>query len=166
MINKPALKYLFFAVFIVYVLLLSKYILFTRMHTDAGHYLSMGHIRSSINKGIHKANLKPFATIKLMYNNGRMRTESQFKNLGGNLLGFVPMGIFLPLLFKRLRSFVAVVIVVFAISLAYEIIQLCTGLGVFDIDDLILNTAGGVIGFIIHFFATLIYRQPAVSPKV
>ena len=105
--------------------------------------------------------MTPFKTIKLMYRGRNISTESQYKNLGGNLLGFMPLGIFMPLLFKRLRSFAAVIAVIFAISLAYEIIQLCTGLGVFDVDDLILNTAGGIIGFILHFLATLIYRHPA-----
>ena len=166
MINKPALKYFLFALFIIYMLLLSKYILFTRMHTDPENYISITHIKTSINSGLRKANMKPFKTIKLMYNGGRISTESQYKNLGGNLLGFVPLGIFLPLLFKRLKSFAAVIAVVFAVSLAYEIIQLCTGLGVFDVDDLILNTAGGIIGFIVHFFAALIYRQPVAKATV
>jgi len=136
------------------------------MHTDPEHYISLSHIKTSFNKGIQKANMKPFKTIKLMYNSGRISTESQYKNLGGNLFGFVPLGIFLPLLFKRLKSFVAVIAVVFAVTLAYEIIQLCTGLGLFDVDDLILNTAGGIIGFIVHFFAALIYRQPAAKTSV
>lgn len=116
--------------------------------------------------GLQKANMQPFKTIKLMYKGRHIDTEFQYKNLGGNLLGFVPMGIFLPLLFKRLRPFVAVIIVVFAGSLAYELVQLCTGLGVFDIDDLILNTAGGMLGFIIHFCATIIYRQPVRKTTV
>lgn len=160
MINKPALKYFFFTLFIIYMLLLSAYILFIRMHADPENYISIKHIKTSINEGLQKANMKPFKTIKLMYKGRHIDTGFQYRNLGGNLLGFVPMGIFLPLLFKRLRSFAAVIIIVFAVSLTYECIQLCTGLGVFDVDDLILNTAGGIIGFIVHFFAALIYRQP------
>jgi len=164
MVDKPALKYVLFAVFIIYLVLLSKYVLFTRMHTHPENYISLTHIKTSISSGIRKANLEPFETIKLMYHGGRINTEWQYKNLGGNLLGFVPLGILLPLLFKRLRSFSAVIVVVFAFSLAYELTQLCTGLGVFDVDDLILNTAGGIIGFIAHFCATLIYRQPLTKP--
>ena len=89
-----------------------------------------------------------------------MDTEYQYKNLGGNLLGFVPLGILLPLLFRRFNSLFSVTALVFVVSLSYELIQLCTGLGIFDVDDLILNTAGGVIGFAAHFCATIIYRQP------
>src|SRR6478736_4764510 len=124
MIHKPVLKFFLFALFIIYMLLLSKYILFTRMHTNPENYISIQHIKASVSKGMRKANMKPFKTIKLMYRGGRISTESQYKNLGGNLFGFVPLGIFLPLLFKRLKSFVAVIAVVFAVSLAYEMIQL------------------------------------------
>jgi glycopeptide antibiotics resistance protein len=98
-----------------------------------------------------------------MYNVKYIHTDYQYKNLGGNLLGFVPLGIFLPLLFRRLKLFPTVIAVVFIVSLGYELIQLYTGLGIFDIDDLILNTGGGMIGFIIHFCVTLIYRQPLVK---
>lgn len=164
MIEKPALKYFLFTLFIIYLLLLSKYILFTRMHGHADRYVSLAHIRSSVKSGMDKANLEPFKTIKLMYHDGHINTSLQYKNLGGNLFGFVPLGICLPLLFKRCRRFFPVMVIVFMISLAYECIQLCTGLGLFDVDDLILNTAGGIIGFIIHFFAALIYRQPQGKP--
>ncbi|HEX5152086.1 MAG TPA: VanZ family protein [Parafilimonas sp.] len=161
--NKTTIKYLLFFLFLIYMLLLSKYILFTRMHTAPENYFSWKHIQASVKKGMNTANLKPFRTIKLMYYGKYIHTDYQYKNLGGNLLGFVPLGIFIPLLFRRLRIFPAVVAVVFLISLGYELIQLSTGLGIFDIDDLILNTTGGIIGFIIHFCATLIYRQPLVT---
>src|SRR5215813_111882 len=133
--NKATIKYLLFILFIMYMLLLSKYILFTRMNTAPENYFSWKHIQTSITKGVKKANLKPFHTIKLMYTGKYMQTDYQYKNLGGNLLGFVPLGIFLPLMFRRLRVFPAVIAVVFMVSFGYEFIQLCTGLGIFDIDD-------------------------------
>jgi glycopeptide antibiotics resistance protein len=158
-IDKPIVKYVLFAVFIIYMLLLSKYILFTRVHTNPENYFSLKHIKASIDKGKRSANLQPFKTIKFMYYGKYLPEDFQIRNLGGNLLGFAPLGILLPLLFKRLRSFLPVVITIFAVSLSYELIQLCTGLGIFDVDDLILNTSGGIIGFIIYFCATLIYGQ-------
>lgn len=133
------------------------------MHINPENYFSLKHIQASIVKGVHSANLRPFHTIEYMYRGKYLTAEFQYKNLGGNLLGFVPLGIFLPLLFRRLRSFTVVVAFVFMISLGYELIQLCTGLGFFDIDDIILNTAGGMIGYILHFFASIIYRQPLVK---
>jgi len=164
--DKTTIRYLLFVLFILYMLLLSKYILFTRMHSSPEDYFSWQHIQSSISRGKRKANLEPFHTIKQVYDGKYMTTEYRYKNLGGNLLGFVPLGIFLPLLFRRLRLFPASIVVVFIVSLVYELIQFCTGLGIFDVDDLTLNTAGGMIGFFIHFCATIIYRQPVARTSM
>ena len=76
MINKPAIKYFLFALFIIYILLLSKYILFTRMHTNPENYISVKHIKASIDRGLQKANMEPFKTIKLMYKGRHINTES------------------------------------------------------------------------------------------
>ncbi|MGI8386841.1 VanZ family protein [Robertmurraya sp. P23] len=40
-----------------------------------------------------------------------------------------------------------IIIATFCLSLTYEIVQLVFELGSFDVDDLILNTLGGVIGY-------------------
>ncbi|MDR1541302.1 MAG: VanZ family protein [Clostridiales bacterium] len=67
--------------------------------------------------------------------------------LAGNLVGFAPLGFFLPSLFSRqrkLRVFLVAAVVVIAIL---EATQLLTMRGSFDIDDIILNVAGACIGF-------------------
>ena len=74
--------------------------------------------------------------------------------VGGNVLMFVPLGIMLPLLSERLRRLPAAVLVLAACSVAIELAQLVVGLAVaghlyrvVDVDDVILNVAGGLIGF-------------------
>ena len=79
-----------------------------------------------------------------------MREEYKYDNIGGNIIGFIPFGILLPVLFLSLRKIWKTVFTVFCISLLFETTQLLTGLGVFDVDDLILNTAGGLLGYIIY----------------
>jgi glycopeptide antibiotics resistance protein len=96
---------------------------------------------------MHHANLKPFATIKL-YLNSHGNPEYAMNNLLGNTIGFIPLGILLPLLFTRLRSAVATIFCVLIFSLAFETFQLFSMLGIFDVDDLILNTLGGAIGYL------------------
>ena len=61
-------------------------------------------------------------------------------NLMGNLILFAPMGVFLPAVYKssRLKHILIMVIVLILI----ETVQLITGLGIFDIDDILLNFAG------------------------
>ncbi|MEI9808853.1 MAG: VanZ family protein [Bacteroidota bacterium] len=56
----------------------------------------------------------------------------------------------MPLLFPFFRRFIWLTGTVFMISLLFETTQLVAGIGVFDVDDLILNTAGGIIGFILY----------------
>jgi glycopeptide antibiotics resistance protein len=67
--------------------------------------------------------------------------------LVGNLVGFAPLGVFLPMLFARPRKFGAFLITVILALIGLELVQLLTMRGSFDIDDIILNTAGACFGF-------------------
>lgn len=90
-------------------------------------------------------NWRPFTTIwsYLNWAEWDMGALSQAAvNIGGNLAAFAPCGVFLPLLFRRLRRFWAFFLAMTAAIVLVELIQLATGTGVCDIDDLILNLAG------------------------
>lgn len=71
-----------------------------------------------------------------------------FINLGGNILLFIPIGYFLPRLWKPMRNFFAFFLTCFLTITLVELIQLVTLLGSLDIDDLILNLAGMLVGYI------------------
>ena len=71
-------------------------------------------------------------------------------NVIGNAAMFIPSGIVLPIIYKRLDSFIKVVLAGGGISLCIEIIQLPFSVRVSDVDDLILNTAGVIIGYGIY----------------
>jgi glycopeptide antibiotics resistance protein len=58
----------------------------------------------------------------------------------GNLVLLMPMGIFLPALFKSSRLKHCLIVLIGLILI--EVLQLITGCGVFDIDDIILNYVG------------------------
>ena len=49
---------------------------------------------------------------------------------------------------------------VFCISLLFELFQLYTGIGVFDVDDLLLNTCGGMIGYLLYKIARRLMTEP------
>lgn len=63
-----------------------------------------------------------------------------------NIVLFVPLGFFLPLLYKRFHSIKAVITTGFLFSLSVELLQLFDW-GTTDINDLITNTAGTCLGF-------------------
>lgn len=71
-------------------------------------------------------------------------------NIVGNFAMFIPTGIMLPLIYKNMDSMKKVVFTGGAISLAIEIIQLPFSVRASDVDDLILNTAGCLAGYVIY----------------
>src|SRR6187551_924050 len=100
-------------------------------------------------------NLQPFKTIDIYQTLG--------KQILGNFVMLLPLGIYLPLLYTRLRkaySFFAVLFICFLVSIGIELLQLATSYRSTDIDDVILNTLGGCTGFIIYLLIKTI-----ISPK-
>lgn len=69
------------------------------------------------------------------------------KNLLGNLLPFVPFGFLLPIAYPRIKAFFKVFVVGIFAVLFIEIFQYMTRLGSFDVDDIILNMVGVLIGY-------------------
>ena len=80
-------------------------------------------------------------------------------NLLGNVVGFVPFGFMLPLIVRRARGFFLITLLGFALSLFVEVVQLITKVGCFDVDDLILNTLGAAVGYILFAVCHLIDDQ-------
>lgn len=74
----------------------------------------------------------------------------------GNILAFVPISFLLAILYPRLQKFRNNLLTMFSISLCVEFIQLCINLmtdiqnRAVDINDLILNSLGGVIGYLVY----------------
>lgn len=70
------------------------------------------------------------------------------RNAFGNIFLMVPLGFLLPLLLKkRINKWWKAVCCSVGLSLVIEIIQLISHRGYFDIDDIILNSVGCVIGW-------------------
>lgn len=67
-----------------------------------------------------------------------------------NILLFVPLGYMLPCIFRKLQKALCVVVLIgFVCSLLTETIQLVTHLGWFDLDDLLNNTIGCIVGVVL-----------------
>lgn len=150
--NRRLYIFLAWMIFALYGALLTKNILFK--HGNYRYYKSYfknEYTHYSEKKGWKKANKVPFHTINMYYRNGHIESENAKYNLFGNLIGFVPFGILLPLLFRRMRHLLLTTLVGFGLSLLYEYTQLKTGLGYFDVDDLLLNTAGTLAGYILFW---------------
>lgn len=71
-------------------------------------------------------------------------------NVVGNVAVFIPLGWSVPFLYQRVKSFWQILILSFGISLLAETMQLILKVGCFDVDDLLLNTLGGCMGYGIY----------------
>ena len=73
-----------------------------------------------------------------------------WSSLALNILLFVPLGMLTPIVIKSFGSLKKNFIFAFLLSLSIEILQIITKKGWFDVDDVINNTLGTVIGFILY----------------
>lgn len=79
-------------------------------------------------------------------------------NLAGNVLAFIPFGVLVPAISHRMRKLPVVVALSFLLSLVVETLQLLFRVGSFDVDDLLLNTIGGLLGFFVFRIANYLRR--------
>jgi glycopeptide antibiotics resistance protein len=99
-------------------------------------------------------NIVPFQTIrhyKKQYELFKLHLPTAYgieAQIYGNILIFIPFGFMLPILFKRFRNPLLSIGLVLFLSLMVESIQRVFRIGQFDVDDIILNATGGIIGFV------------------
>lgn len=91
------------------------------------------------------ANFIPFKTI-LPYLFGSGGLIIGGINLIGNIILLVPIGFMVPFIYKRI-SWIESIILAIASGLFIEVMQVILRVGIFDIDDVILNAFGVIIGY-------------------
>lgn len=79
-------------------------------------------------------------------------------NLVGNVVAFIPFGALIRWVINRRVNWYHVVGYTFLFSLSVELLQLVAKVGAFDVDDLILNTLGGLIGYFVYYILRWIDR--------
>jgi glycopeptide antibiotics resistance protein len=92
-----------------------------------------------------------YFTFQEKYTNGLF-------NIGGNLLAFMPLGVLLPLALPHFRNIARVGRAALVLSGAMELVQWVTATGTCETDDLLLNGAGALMGFMIIRY--LLLRSP------
>ena len=105
-------------------------------------------------------NLELFKEIKRFWMYRSLLTPEAFiTNLVGNVFAFSPFGFLLPVMTEKKRGLIKVVLGSFLFSLIIESCQYIFKVGVSDVDDLLLNTIGGLIGYIIYKISVTSYRS-------
>lgn len=129
-------------VFIIYVLLLYKLLTNVELNSSSGY------------------NLVPFTEI-LRYKFG---SDLFLYNVVGNIIMFIPFGYFVSM-YIRASKFSHILVVSLISSLTVEIVQYQIGRS-FDIDDILLNVVGAVLGFLLYIALCAIKKHlPRVLQK-
>ncbi|MEH6944090.1 VanZ family protein [Bacillus sp. JJ722] len=127
--------------FLFYFLLLVKF-----------SFWGVGAFPSRMNPGYSDVshNITPFKSIiNYLLNFEHYNFNTWFYNTFGNVLLFLPLGILISLVFVNVKHFSQVMYLSLFVSFSVEVAQYITALGVFDVDDIILNTLGSILGFLI-----------------
>lgn len=139
---------IFLFLFLVYLALLIKVILFKySIHMIMNILKSKDKMPLSF-RIIH-SNFVPTKTI-IYYLSGKQGFRTARQNILGNIIAFAPFGFLLPIVVRKAKKFKYTVAVAFLLSLIFEIIQLLSATGEFDIDDIILNVIGSICGYIVY----------------
>jgi len=134
------LDILLYLVFVCYLFLL-LILLFRRSHS------------------VRSLNLIPFYSIYgYLAGDDKVMRAFAVSNVLGNIVIFVPLGIYITL-FNHKAKRIQTVLLVFLFSLIVEIIQYSFRVGIGDIDDIILNVFGGVIGLGIYQLLWMILKD-------
>lgn len=101
--------------------------------------------------------LVPFQTIIEYVRNARVINDWFVKNLACNVIMFMPYGFLVPC-FSKIRG-CKLIASGCLLSVFIEILQYITALGQMDIDDVILNTFGTILGYAGFFIIRYMKRK-------
>lgn len=116
----------------------------------------------------YRYNLHLFKEIKRFWNyRHTLGWKPVCINLLGNIAAFMPFGFFVPLLRKKHCGFFQCTVFSAAFSLFVETAQLVFKVGAFDVDDIVLNTIGGMAGYLLfcHGFLQISGRKQKDGPS-
>jgi len=137
--------------FIFYVILFLSIIVFK--------YVSPLELLSNNRPDYRSTNLVPFRTIRsYLTGNADISRTVILNNVLGNIGLFIPLGIYLQL-FKRNKRIPASFLTILIISLSVEIIQFIFAIGAADVDDILLNCMGGIIGILCYRLLTVFMKD-------
>ena len=107
-------------------------------------------------EGLSTANFTPFKTITMYIRYYRMTSINSFENLFGNILVFIPFGYLLPFVHPACKNGFILLANAFVFVVGIEVFQLFSAFGAFDVDDILLNCLGAVIGSLVfHLYMFL-----------
>lgn len=134
-------------IFFIYLLIVIRLIIF-KYPWEQMKAIAASWEKNVILEGLDTANFTLFKTIR-MYIDYSYKLNS-FENLAGNIVVFVPFGFLFPYVIKWGKNFLVMLFHAFLLVLGIEVFQLFSAFGAFDVDDILLNCFGAVIGYVFY----------------
>ena len=167
-INRKKRNRLYVIVFILYMVFLMYFLFFSDLFGRTVVYED------------YRYNLEPFKEIQRFCTTVKEKDYLMFLiNIVGNVALFIPFGYLFSTLNekrkrKRVLSFFLMFFWTLVFCMAVETCQLVSKVGVFDIDDIILNVSGAVLGFVAYTivrmrreaFARRLYESAVRNPRL
>ena len=155
--NLYIVNILIYILFVVYLVLLF-YLVFFRYRV-IGNLSTVFNVKNYKYYFRYSINIVPFKTItEYLLNPHNLSFRIRCTNILGNILAFIPFGFFSTVIFKKLRGTKQIITVSCMFSLCIEVIQLIFLVGSFDVDDIILNTTGGFLGYLLFILFKQSYK--------
>lgn len=110
-----------------------------------------------VERRIKQGNYIPLNTIG-KYISGKEDNEETLNKLLLNFVLYIPLGFLIATLIKSNRNFSDLTMSVITFGVIFGLVKIIGGFGVFNIDELILNAIGGIIGYIIYIIGAKIYK--------
>lgn len=138
--NKKNRRFLHLLFFIVYLVLLFYFFFFADV---------LGRTQG---EGVYRFNLTLFKEIRRFIEYYDVVGRKAFGlNIVGNIIVFIPFGYFMGVFMMPNGTWYMVTVLSFVLSLCVELTQLVVKIGSFDVDDMLLNTIGGFLGYLVFW---------------
>ena len=136
-------------IFFVYLLFVIRMIVFKYPMSQLQEIMASWQ-KDVVWEGLETANFIPFKTIKMYIRYYDLPGLRSFSNLFGNILIFIPIGMLMPMAHKASKNVWIMLMNAFFFVLGIEIFQLFSAFGAFDVDDIILNCFGVLLGRVLY----------------
>ena len=138
-------KRLISVIFFLYLLFIIRVIVFKYPLSQMQEIVNSWQ-KDVVLEGLNTANFVPFKTIKMYIQYYDLPGLRSFSNLFGNVLVFIPVGLMLPMVHRASKNILVAIINTLFFIVGIEVFQLFSNFGAFDVDDIILNCFGVLIG--------------------
>lgn len=107
-------------------------------------------------------NMIPF---KFVTENWLMGERKQITQTIANIIMFMPLGFIFPVAFRKMRKLWKTTICMMIFSFLIEFIQYFVGRSA-DIDDFMLNTLGGILGYLVFYIFSKLFKEKKIWKKL